>query len=528
MSLFAPFNWDHSFIENLPGDPEIENALRQVRGACYSTVYPRVCKSPKLIAYSPEMAQLLGLSPKNCESDEFLRAFSGNFIHADMKPFAMCYGGHQFGAWAGQLGDGRAINLGETLTPRNERWMLQLKGSGLTPYSRSGDGLAVLRSSIREFLCSEAMFHLEIPTTRALSLITTGEQVIRDMFYDGHPQEEPGAIVCRTAQSFTRFGNFEILAANQDKETLGRLIKYTIQTSFPNINDNGLDSIIEWYRQVIHRTALMIAHWMRVGFVHGVMNTDNMSIIGLTIDYGPYGWIDNYDPDWTPNTTDASNRRYRFEAQANIAHWNLAQLGNALYMYDSELGKGLQEALNEYPEIYEQYWRVMLAQKLGLKSYQKDIDHPLTKNLFETLTLEETDMTIFFRNLSRVTPALDDNAIDRLLDEAYYSPENVKSENRQRLRLWIKEYLNRIKTQSLDEKTRIQKMNLANPKYVLRNYLTQIAIERAYQGDFKPIQDLFEVIKTPYTEQQGKEEYAKKRPEWARNKPGCSMLSCSS
>ncbi len=440
----------------------------------------------------------------------------------------MCYGGHQFGSWAGQLGDGRAINLGELKNERNEKWILQLKGAGLTPYSRTADGLAVLRSSVREFLCSEAMYYLEVPTTRALSLVLTGEEVVRDMFYDGNPKKELGAIVCRTAPSFTRFGNFEILAANEDKETLEKLVHYTIRNDFPLLGEPSKEIMIEWYRQVCQRTALMVAHWTRVGFVHGVMNTDNMSILGLTIDYGPYGWLEGYDPNWTPNTTDAGGKRYRFEAQANIAHWNLAQLGNVIYMLIPDLGKELQDTLNEYPDYFESYWRIMLAQKLGFKSYVKSTDHPLTKDLFEILQLTETDMTIFFRNLADVHSAQSEEERRKILKEAYYFSGDIDPLILKRMDEWLLRYLKRLEVDGLTEEAKKNKMNAVNPKYVLRNYLAQLAIDRADKGDFSGVTELLEVLKNPYTTQKGKESFAEKRPEWARNRPGCSMLSCSS
>src|SRR3569623_2446364 len=247
-----------------------------------------------------------------------------------MQPWASNYGGHQFGHWAGQLGDGRAITVGEIINAAGQRWELQLKGAGPTPYSRHADGRAVLRSSIREFLCSEAMHHLGVPTTRALCLVETGEAVVRDMFYDGHPREEPGAIVCRVAPSFVRFGHFELPYARNDVALLRQLADFTIRRAFPHLRGQGEALYADWFGVVCERTARLMALWMRVGFVHGVMNTDNMSILGLTIDYGPYGWIDDYDPDWTPNTTDAEGRRYRFGAQPQVAYWNLTRLAGAL------------------------------------------------------------------------------------------------------------------------------------------------------------------------------------------------------
>ncbi|NWG88065.1 MAG: YdiU family protein, partial [Hydrogenophilaceae bacterium] len=322
--------FDNRFVADLPGDPEEGARRRQVHGACWSRVLPTPVAKPQLLAHSPEVAALLGIAEAEIATPEFAEVFAGNRLIEGMAPYAACYGGHQFGNWAGQLGDGRAINLGEAINAAGQRWELQLKGAGPTPYARRADGRAVLRSSIREFLCSEAMHHLGVPTTRALSLVATGESVLRDMFYDGNPQYEPGAVVCRVAPSFIRFGNFEIFSSRSDTALLEKLVDFTIARDFPEIEGDVQEKRARWYEEVCTRTARMIAHWMRVGFVHGVMNTDNMSILGLTIDYGPYGWIDNYDPDWTPNTTDAEGRRYRFGHQPQIAHWNLSRLAESL------------------------------------------------------------------------------------------------------------------------------------------------------------------------------------------------------
>ncbi|HBF63438.1 MAG TPA: YdiU family protein, partial [Gammaproteobacteria bacterium] len=332
-----------------------------------------------------------------CQSDEFVQAFSGSRILPGMDPHATCYGGHQFGNWAGQLGDGRAINLGEVTTP-NGHLMLQLKGAGPTPFSRSADGLAVLRSSLREYLCSEAMHHLGIPTTRALSLIGTGEEVIRDILYDGHPAPEPGAVVCRVSSSFVRFGHFQMLAARQELDLLKVFTDFVIQREFPQLISNqglGKDQYVEFFNAVCARTAELMVHWMRVGFVHGVMNTDNLSILGETIDYGPYGWLDNFDPEWTPNTTDAANRRYRYSQQPAIAQWNLMQLANALLPLIED-PKPLEEALTEFANNYQQRWQTMMAAKLGLPSYEDK----LMNRLLALLSNYEIDMTLFFRGLA--------------------------------------------------------------------------------------------------------------------------------
>jgi len=325
-------SFQNQFAEELPGDPDLQNTRRQVSGACYSFVDPTPVPAPVLVAYSKEAAAELDLGEDACRTSWFTDLFSGNLVPADTRPYSMCYGGHQFGTWAGQLGDGRAINLGEIINNANQRWTLQLKGAGLTPYSRTADGLAVLRSFLREFICSEAMHHLGIPTTRALSLILTGDQVMRDMFYDGHPKNEPGAVVCRTSPTFIRFGNFEILSSKKEYDLLEQFVQYTIKTDFPHLKAAAtVDAYLQWFTEVCERTATMIVDWMRVGFVHGVMNSDNMSILGLTIDYGPYGWLEGYDPTWTPNTTDAQGRRYCYGNQPYMAQWNLMQLANAIY-----------------------------------------------------------------------------------------------------------------------------------------------------------------------------------------------------
>jgi serine/tyrosine/threonine adenylyltransferase len=526
--MLSSLRFDNGFVRDLPADPLSENTRRQVTGACYSFVSPIRVAAPVLVTTSREVAGLLDLSEEACLSREFIDVFAGNRIIAGMQPFAMCYGGHQFGNWAGQLGDGRAINLGEVVNDRGERWILQLKGAGPTPYSRTADGLAVLRSSVREFLCSEAMFHLGVPTTRALSLILTGEQVERDMFYDGHPKEEPGAIVCRVSPSFLRFGNFEILAARSETGLLQRLVDYTIRTDFPHLGAPSQDVYRRWFTEVCRRTAEMIVHWMRVGFVHGVMNTDNMSILGLTIDYGPYGWLEDFDPRWTPNTTDAAGRRYCFGNQPHIAQWNLVQLANALYPLIGEV-EALQEALGAYTQDFQRGWQAMIATKLGLATFEPGTDDVLVHEMFEILQLAGLDMTLFFRNLSRFDaahPIIDPEEIPDFLLEACYSP--LPAEHQARLRAWIGRYRKRLLKDGIPDAKRREVMDRVNPKYVLRNYLAQMAIDKAEQGDFSLVGELLELLRYPYDEQPGKEEFAGKRPDWARNRAGCSMLSCSS
>ena len=525
--------FDNRFTRELPADPETGNARRQVTRACYSRVQPTQVAQPQLVAYAWEVAEELGLSRTFCESDDFPHIFSGNRVLDDMDPYATCYGGHQFGNWAGQLGDGRAINLGELIGPTGKRWVVQLKGAGLTPYSRSADGLAVLRSSIREFLCSEAMHHLGVPTTRALSLVSTGEHVVRDMFYNGNPKPEPGAVVCRVAPSFVRFGNFQIFAARGEIDVLQQLVDYTIRTDFPHLGEPSRATYLAWFEEVCRTTARMVVHWLRVGFVHGVMNTDNMSILGLTIDYGPYGWLEDYDSNWTPNTTDAASHRYAFGKQPQIAHWNLVQLANALYPL-IEQTEPLEKVLNSYVQEFESGWQSMMAHKLGLQSFTPDLDDSLVGGLLEILQLAETDMTIFYRRLASLdldaTPGdrIDDATLIEPLLDAYYVPEQLTPETTARLAAWLRRYHDRLREDGTDNETRRKRMNAVNPKYVLRNYLAQLAIDKAEQGDPSLVHELLELLRHPYDEQPDKEAYAQKRPDWARQRPGCSMLSCSS
>ena len=517
--------FDNRYVEALPGDPEERNFRRQVAQACYSRVEPTPASAPKLIGWSQDAAALLDLPAEADEAGAFAEVFAGNRLLAGMAPFATCYGGHQFGNWAGQLGDGRAINLGEIVNGRGERWTLQLKGAGPTPYSRTADGLAVLRSSLREFVCSEAMFHLGVPTTRALSLALTGEDVVRDILYDGHPAPEPGAVVCRVAPSFTRFGHFEILAARREADLLRRFLDFTIAANFPHIEEAApKQRYAAWFREVAARTATMVAQWMRVGFVHGVMNTDNMSVLGLTIDYGPYGWLEGYDPGWTPNTTDAATRRYRFGAQPAVAQWNLLQLANAIFPLIGDADP-LNQALTDFADRYQREAAEATAAKLGLPAHLPERDERLFDDLFALLASVETDMTLFFRRLANVDAA--SPTVEPLL-EAYYEPAALDPAWRERTEKWLAAYAERLRLAGESNAARVTRMNAANPLYVPRNYLAQLAIDKAESGDYSELREWMTVLRDPYREQPGAQRFAAKRPEWARHRAGCSMLSCSS
>ncbi len=528
--------FESTFLSELPVDPETGPRLRPVEKACASRVRPTPVSAPRLLAFSREMTEELGLSEQELRGP-WERVLGGNEILEGMDPYAACYGGHQFGNWAGQLGDGRAITLTEVRTESGKRLELQLKGAGPTPYSRRADGRAVMRSSVREFLCSEAMHHLGIPTTRALSLVQTGDQVERDMFYDGRPKFEPGAIVCRVAESFLRFGNFEIFASRGDSETLRRLATYALTHFFPELlspgKPPGPGEFVRFYREVCVRTAALMVEWMRVGFVHGVMNTDNMSILGLTIDYGPYGWVEDFDPSFTPNTTDAHGRRYRFGAQPRVGEWNLAQLGNALYPLVGSV-EPLEEALGAYVEELDRCQRQMMLGKLGLSSWDEDEDRFLSEEIFVLLGMVETDMTIFFRKLADVNfdPHLSQAERRAPLELSYYAPERREPDYFATLDHFLDRLSARVTRdlaesgRSIDERRRA--MRRSNPKYIFRNYMAQLAIDRAELGDPSLVHTLLELLRRPYDEQPEHDEWAARRPDWARNRAGCSMLSCSS
>jgi uncharacterized protein YdiU (UPF0061 family) len=347
---------------------------------------------------------------------------------------------------------------------------------------------------------------------------------MRDMLYDGHPEYEPGAIVCRVAPSFIRFGNFQIFSARKELDVLKQLVNFTLETYFPKIADeHGLGTaagVAALFDEVCELTAEMIVHWMRVGFVHGVMNTDNMSIHGLTIDYGPYGWLDDYDPEWTPNTTDAGQKRYRFSQQPNVALWNLYQLANALYPLIEDSAP-LEASLAKFQESYQQKSQHMMAQKLGFLDFKSE-DQQLFASLESLMTAHELDMTLFHRALAHT----DFNYSS--IQETWYSPETHSDEFKQQVNQWLQTYRARLERDGRSADERRVAMNQVNPKFVFRNYLAQQSIDQATTGDFSLVNELLEVLRNPYSEQPENEHFAAKRPDWAKTKVGCSMLSCSS
>ncbi|GAB3726112.1 YdiU family protein [Luteimonas pelagia] len=512
--------FDNRFIRDLPGEPQPAPGVRQVRAA-WSPVAPTPVEAPRTLAVSRDLADRLGIDDAALASDAFARVFAGNALWPGMETYAANYGGHQFGHWAGQLGDGRAIGLGEAVATDGSRWELQLKGAGPTPYSRQADGRAVLRSSIREFLCSEAMHALGVPTTRALSLVGTGERVERDMFYDGRPRLEPGAVVCRAAPSFIRFGTFELPASRGDEGLLRALVDFCIDRDFPGLQGMGTGLHAAWFAEVCGRTAVVVAHWMRVGFVHGVLNTDNMSILGLTIDYGPFGWIEDYDPDWTPNTTDAHGRRYRFGWQPRVAGWNLARLAQALSPLFEDPAP-LQAGLQRYVDVLDGETRRHAGDKLGLDP--GDASLALMDRLLPLMQAAAVDMTLWFGALAQV-----DVERPTLAPVAHAFPDGVVQDaHAAAFDEWLRDWAREWGGGPDDRAARLARMARANPVYVPRNWLLQQAIDRAEAGDMEGILELQAVFARPYEPRPGLDAFARRRPDWARTRPGCAMLSCSS
>jgi uncharacterized protein YdiU (UPF0061 family) len=530
---------DSRFVRQLPGERHEVPGVRPVSYVAWSPVSPTPVSQPSLLMWSADVAKDLGLpvTPDDDERRLLVDVFGGNALLPGMRPHATRYGGHQFGNWAGQLGDGRAMSLGEVTTPSGQPLELQLKGAGPTPYSRSADGRAVLRSSLREYLCSEAMHFLGVPTTRALSLVGTGDAVVRDMFYDGRPQREPGAIVCRVAPSFLRFGHFQMLAADEEPELLSNLLRFTLRHFYPAIpvdDDAPLpaDAVLAFFDEVARRTIDVVVHWQRIGFVHGVMNTDNMSILGLTIDYGPYGFVDGFDPDFTPNTTDASRRRYRFGQQPGVALWNLARLAEALLPLCPDEAR-LEDRVARAGTAMKQSLRVMHRQKLGLVDVADSgaVD-AVADALWPILSLTEIDHSIFFRALAdivRLPPERrEDDTLWGLVQPASYDAAAATTTQRTPLLAWLRTYLLLADSSPSSTSRRVDAMDRENPYLLPRNWLAQEAIDAATAGDLAPLQRLLTILRDPYTRRDDVAREAGRRPEWARHKAGCSMLSCSS
>ncbi|MGE8434669.1 protein adenylyltransferase SelO [Chryseobacterium joostei] len=504
------------FIKKFPGDFSNNTMQRNTPKILFSTIKPAGFDRPQLIAFNNVLSEEIGLG-KYEEKD--LNFLVGNDLPENVQTYATAYAGHQFGNWAGQLGDGRAILAGEILNDSGKKTEIQWKGAGATPYSRHADGRAVLRSSVREYLMSEAMYHLGVPTTRALSLAFTGEEVVRDIMYNGNPQLEKGAVVIRTAESFLRFGHFELMSAQQEYKMLQDLLDFTIENYFPEITSSDNQKYKDFFENICTRTANLMIEWFRVGFVHGVMNTDNMSILGLTIDYGPYSMMDEYDLNFTPNTTDLPGRRYAFGKQGQISQWNLWQLANALHPLIKD-EKFLEDTLNKYGTYFWEAHDTMLCKKFGFDELKKEDEEFFTnwQGLMQEL---ELDYTLFFNQLEKITADLD---LKEHFSKVSYTFLN--EEKLEKLKNFIENYESRLKLNSISREDSQKLMEKSNPKFTLRNYLLYECIEEISSGNTEMLQKLTKALENPYEEIFP--EFSTKRPSGYDDTTGCSTLSCSS
>ena len=464
----------------------------------YTRLQPQALPEPYWISRNQAVARELGIEAGWFESQDVLQALSGSGVLPGSEPLASVYSGHQFGQWAGQLGDGRAILLGEIETPAGEM-EIQLKGAGKTPYSRMGDGRAVLRSSIREYLCSEAMHALGIPTTRALCLTGSDAKVLRE-------EIETAAVVTRTAPSFIRFGHFEHFSYNDMHSELKTLADFVVDSFYPACRDapNPYAALLE---AVSERTAHLMAGWQSVGFCHGVMNTDNMSILGLTIDYGPFQFLNAFDPTHVCNHSD-NQGRYAYNKQPNMAYWNLFCLGQALLPLIGEQDLALA-ALEPYKTIFPAALQTKMRAKLGLPDEQEG-DKALVEETFKLLSDNKVDYTIFWRTLVGFTP------------QSGHEPLRDMFFDRQSFNAWALHYSERLAP--VDIGLRADLMLKNNPKYVLRNHLGERAIRAAKLKDYSAVNTLLTLLQAPYTEHLGHDEFAALPPDWASS----IEISCSS
>ena len=546
--------WNNRFAETLPADPDTTNRTRQVEGAIFTRVNPSPTGTePTFIIGSSAVADMIDLDPAEFSRPEFAMIFSGNARAPGSDPYAQCYGGHQFGHWAGQLGDGRALSLGEVegapvdgaadgkdasgvgaSTDPSFRWELQLKGAGRTPYSRNADGRAVLRSSLREYVASEAMAALGVPTTRALCLVRTGAEVMRDMFYNGNAQLEPGAVACRVARSFVRFGSFQLPASRGDFELVRTLADYIMKEYYGYEESDakegrGAGEYASWFRAVAQRTGVMVAEWQRVGFTHGVCNSDNFSILGDTIDYGPYGWMERFDPTFTPNTTDLPGRRYCYQAQPEIGQWNLLQLARAL------VGAGLldEEAASDgiaaYGEALVTRYTDNTRRKMGLKVEDGELANKLLMLMYES----SADYTNTFRTLGGISLADMELAVEvkevpsRLRK---WFGDGFEEEKDDKEMAWIeffRQFTAELKKQGVSDVERWEIQREANPVLVPRNHVMVGIIGEVERGDLSGLKAYMKALENPYgCDKDVDASWLEPAP--SKPRLGVELLSCSS
>jgi serine/tyrosine/threonine adenylyltransferase len=494
----------------------------------YTKLATTPLKNPRLVHADLDVAFLLGLSAPDLREPEFLSIVSGSTPLPGGETLAAVYSGHQFGVWAGQLGDGRAHLLGEIVGP-NGNWEIQLKGAGMTPYSRMGDGRAVLRSSVREYLASQAMVGLGIPTTRALSLVSADDPVMRETV-------ETAAIVARVAPSFVRFGSFEHWASRKRPDLVRQLADYVIERFYPEclsgasgVTETPEARYVRFLEAVVRRTALLMANWQVVGFCHGVMNTDNMSILGLTLDYGPYGFMDGFDARHICNHTD-TNGRYAWHAQPAVAHWNLYQLANSLFSIVPD-AEALRNALDAFEPSFLNAMQSHMSKKLGLKTWQAG-DEVLIDDLWSVMQSSHADFSMTFRQLA-FAPGLTQATPGQLaLDLGGTVGDGLGSlkpfidlfVDREAAGAWLLRYRERVALELIPWQQRVSDMLAVNPLYVLRNYLAQQVIEATQRGDFSELNNMMDLLAAPFSARAGMERYAALPPHWASK----IEVSCSS
>lgn len=479
-----------------------DNRFARLHPTFYEVVDPTPLGQPHLIAFNPDAAALLDLPRDAAAHPDAAAYLSGGKRMPGAEPLAMIYAGHQFGVWVPQLGDGRAILLGQVTNSRGEHWDVQLKGSGMTRFSRMGDGRAVLRSTIREYLASEAMHGLGIPTTRALAIVGSDDPVYRET-------PETAATLIRLAPSHIRFGSFQIFAARGQPDRSRELADHVIERHEPDLVGRP-DRHERWLERVVDRTAELMASWMAVGFAHGVMNTDNMSVLGLTLDYGPYGFMEAYEPGFICNHSDHEGR-YAFDRQPAIGLWNLARFAESLLELVSF--EAANAALNRYPTAFDQRYGALMRSKLGLTTTDAD-DTSLVGELLSLMAANRVDYTIWFRSLCAVS------------SDAEAAPAFLRSmaHDLERLDAWTSRYTARLRAEKRPDPERMAAMGRVNPKYVLRNYLAQGAIDAALGKDYSEIESLRRVLAAPFDEHPEQARYAEPAPPWARD----LVVSCSS
>lgn len=478
-----------------------DNSFARLPAPFFRRVNPTGLKNPVLVSFNQELAELLGLQVQTPEEQELLlQTMSGNALLPNSEPLAMKYTGHQFGYYNPDLGDGRGLLLGEIHDPQGSHWDLHLKGAGMTPFSRGGDGRAVLRSCIREYLCSEAMHGLGIPTTRALCIIGSQEPVYRETV-------ETGATLLRVARTHIRFGHFEYFSYSRDQQNLKILADYLISQQFPDWQDQPerYQLLLE---EAVKRTAHLMAAWQAVGFNHGVMNTDNMSILGETFDYGPFAFLDDYQSGYICNHSDYQGR-YAFNQQPQIGLWNCQCLAQAMLPLVGE--KAAMAALEQYEDHFHEHLMILYRAKLGLEK-QLEGDALLVRDLLREMERNQVDYSIFFRQLGHFRSVQEPGgARDLFIDRAAFDG-------------WAERYERRLATELSTPAQRSEQMNLHNPKYILRNYMAQTAIEKAQQGDFSEVNRLLHLLQKPFDEQPENDHYAALPPDWGKG----MEISCSS